>query len=228
MIDAIIVPQGAEYRAVKNGLNKLQIQSPLLISIPIGTKQISTVLSNNNFWQFQPKTVLIAGLCGSLSSRYSVGDAVLYQTCYSQQTTAKIATNRKLNRFIIERLTLQTNRNQLFLTEGITSDRLIAKIEEKRQLAQKFLAHVVDMESFAYLKLLQQQKIAVSILRIVSDDLDHSLPDLESAISESGAIKPLPMAKAMIKQPIASKHLIAGSLRGLQKLRQVTSDLFRD
>ena len=226
MIDAIIVPQGAEYQAVKKGLNKVSIQSPLLISIPIGIKQIATALSKENFWRFQPKTVLMIGLCGSLSSRYSVGDTVLYQACYSQQTGTKIATDRKLNQLITKQLMLSYSQEQISLAVGITSDRVITKIAEKRQLARDFEVDIVDMESFAYLELLQQQKVAVSVLRIVSDDLNHSLPNLETAISESGNLKPLAIAKAIIKQPLASAHLVNGSLKGLQKLQQVTSNLF--
>lgn len=218
MIDTIIVPQGAEYRAVKQGLNKLKIQQPSIVSIPIGTKQITETLEEQNFWQSPPSQVLMMGLCGSLSSLYAIGDVVLYQNCFNLNRE-KILIEPKLNRLICQKL------NNVSLVSGLTSERIIATITEKQQLAQ-FVAGVVDMESFAYLQFLQQEAIATSILRVVSDDLKHDLPNLESTIDESGNIKAVAMTKAMLKQPIISLKFIRNSLQSLQQLQQVTTNLF--
>lgn len=218
MIDTIIVPQGAEYRAVKQGLNKLKIQQPSIVSIPIGTKQITETLEEQNFWQSPPSQVLMMGLCGSLSSLYAIGDVVLYQNCFNLNQE-KILIEPKLNRLICQKL------NNVSLVSGLTSERIIATITEKQQLAQ-FVAGVVDMESFAYLQFLQQEAIATSILRVVSDDLKHDLPNLESTIDESGNIKAVAMTKAMLKQPIISLKFIRNSLQSLQQLQQVTTNLF--
>ncbi|VEP18439.1 Phosphorylase [Hyella patelloides LEGE 07179] len=227
MIDVIIVPQGAEYQAVKKGLNNLKIPQPLVISIPIGVNQIDKTLTKQKFWQSQPKRVLMMGLCGSLSTQHSVGDAVLYQNCYGQNSQNNIVTNQELNQLINQKLNLEELHLNISWVSGITSDRVIATITQKQQLARKFTANVVDMESFAYLNLLQQNKIAVSILRIVSDDVKYNLPNLEQTISESGNIKPVTMAREMLKQPIASIRFIKSSLQGLKKLQEVTIQLFR-
>lgn len=219
MIDTIIVPQGAEYRAVKQGLNKLKIQQPSIVSIPIGTNQIIETLNNQKFWQTQPKRVLMMGLCGSLSSQYNVGDVVLYQNCFNLNQE-KILIEPKLDRLILQKL------DRVSLVSGLTSDRIITTITEKQQLARSFSASVIDMESFAYLQLLQQKAIALTILRVVSDDVKHDLPNLESTINELGAIQPIAMTKAMLKQPITSLKFIKNSLQSLQKLQQITTDLF--
>lgn len=219
MIDTIIVPQGAEYRAVKQGLNKLKIQQPSIVSIPIGTKQITETLEEQNFWQSPPSQVLMMGLCGSLSSQYAIGDVVLYQNCFNLNRE-KILIEPKLNRLICQKL------NNVSLVSGLTSDRFVATIIEKQQLAQNFVANVVDMESFAYLQFLQQKAIVVSILRVVSDDLKHDLPNLESTIDETGNIKPVAMTKAMLKQPFTSIKFIRNGLQSLQQLQQITTDLF--
>ena len=216
MIDTIIVPQGAEYRAVKQGLNKLKIQQPSIITIPIGTNRIRETLEER-FWQSSPSQVLMMGLCGSLSSQYAVGDVVLYQNCFNL-SREKILIEPKLNRSICQKL------NNVSLVSGITSDRIITTIAEKQQLARNFVADVVDMESFAYVRFLQEA-IAVSILRVVSDDVENNIPNLESTIGELG-IKPIAMTKAMLKQPIVSLKFIKNSLQSLQKLQQVTTNLF--
>lgn len=219
MIDTIIVPQGAEYRAVKQGLNKLKRKQPLIVSIPMGTNRIVETLNIQKFWQSQPKKVVMMGLCGSLSSQYNVGDFVLYQNC-SSLNQEKVATEPKLNQLIRQKL------DRVSLVSGVTSDRIITTIPEKQQLARNFAASVVDMESFAYLQLLQQRAIAVSILRVVSDDLKNNLPNLDQTIDELGNIEPVAMTKAMLKQPIVSLNFIRNSLQSLQKLQQITTDLF--
>jgi hypothetical protein len=225
MIDVIIVPQGAEYKAVTQGFVRLKIVRPLIISIPIGVDCIAETLNRQQFWEIQPKTqpkrVLMMGLCGSLSAQYSVGDVVLYQDCFSQETAENLVTNEELNRVISQEIQQQQNKS-IALVSGIMSDRIIANIAEKKQLAQNFRASVVDMESFAYLKLLQQKGVAVSILRIVSDDLKYNLPNLDKTISDQGKIKPLIMTREMLKKPIASLRFIRSSLQALQKLEEVT------
>ena len=220
MIDTIIVPQGAEYRAVKQGLNKLKRKQPLIVSIPMGTNRIVETLNTQKFWQLQPKRVLIMGLCGSLSSQYNVGDFVLYQNC-SSLNRENVATEPKLNQLIMQKL------DRVSLVSGLMSDRIITTITEKQQLTQ-FAASVVDMESFAYLQLLQQKAIAVSILRVVSDDLKNNIPNLDPTIDELGNIESVAMTKAMLKQPIVSLKFIRNSLQSLQKLQQITTDLFAD
>ena len=227
MSDLIIVPQGAEERAVKKGLEKLEIKQPLVISIPIGAKQIEETLKAQKFWQVRPKKVLMMGLCGSLSPQYSVGDAVLYQNSYSKEKAETILTDNQLNQLITTKINNQKLNYTISLVSSFTSDRVISTIKEKQQLAREYQASVVDMESFTYLQFLQQQKIAVSILRIVSDDLKYNIPNLEQTISDRGRIKPLAMTVAMLEQPIASLRFIKNSLQGLKKLQQITSDIFR-
>lgn len=221
MIDLIIVPQGAEYKAVKQGLNQAKNTQPLIISIPIGVNNIQETLNNKGFWQTQPKAVLIMGLAGSLSSLYSVGDAVLYQNCLNQQSKENLLTDYQLNQFIKRKLSYK-----LASVSGITSDRIVTQIIEKQQLAQNFSASAVDMESFAYLNLLQQYQIAVSIIRIISDDLKYNLPNLENTISKEGKINSFLMARKMLVQPQKSFRFIKGSLQGLQTLQKVTQHLF--
>lgn len=225
-IDIIIVPQGAEYQAVKKGLNKLATPQPLIVAIPIGVNQIKANLTYQKFGQFKPKKVLIMGLCGSLSSEYAVGNAVLYQNCYEQTTQKNIATSQNLNQLISKKLLAQNNFNH-YLVSGLTSDRVISTITKKKQLAHHFTTKVVDMESFAYLNLFQQTEIEATVLRVVSDDLKYNLPNLNQAISEQGNIKPVAMTKAMLKQPITSLRFIRASLKGLQKLQQITNTLFQ-
>ena len=225
MIDTIIVPQGAEYRAVKAGLNKLSATRPLVIDIPIGGKNIEQTLASKNFWQPKPQQVLMMGLCGSLSPKFSVGEAILYQNCCIQPQKYQ-ASDRDLNLWLERKIS--SRKTKLPVVSGLTSDRIVTTTEEKRQFAKRFTASVVDMESYYYLKLLQEQNVAVSILRIVSDDVRYDLPNLERAISKEGKIKPWIMFAQAIEKPLASLIFIRGSLKGLQQLKQITTKIFSD
>jgi hypothetical protein len=80
------------------------------------------------------------------------------------------------------------------------------------------------MEGFAVLEVFKE----VAMVRVISDDSHHNLPNIASAISPDGALLPLPLAMGMIRQPIAASRLILGSLRGLRVLENTTKLLFAE
>jgi hypothetical protein len=117
-------------------------------------------------------------------------------------------------------------KEKAYLVKGLTSDRLIHSASEKQHLGQLYNAEVVDMEGIATLAFFQKAGIAVAIVRVISDDIHHDLPNLASAISPDGALLPLPLALGMMRQPVAAIRLIQGSLHGLKVLQNTTKLLF--
>ena len=224
-IDSILVVQGAEYRAIQQGIKKINIATksaniPKIIPIAIGEKNTDKIWENKQFFDnHKPQKVLIMGLCGSLSRQYSIGDIVLYQACIKDNLS--LATDEALT----ETIKHQLNSN-ISLVTALTSDRIINSTKEKESLAKIYPATVVDMEGFAYLQTLQSQGISVAILRVVSDDLHWDLPDLNHAINQNGELQTIPMIRSMLRQPRAAIRLITGSLQSLQVLKQVTERLF--
>ncbi|MBG1267203.1 phosphorylase, partial [Nostoc sp. WHI] len=86
-IDTILVPQGAEYKAVCRGLSGITGSIPTVLPIPVGMKPLLKYLhasQGNEQFLAAKSRVLIMGLCGSLSDRYTVGDIVLYEDCVYQ------------------------------------------------------------------------------------------------------------------------------------------------
>lgn len=208
MVSVILVPQGAEYQAVAQGI-RTQINPPEVIPIPAGAAAIE-----NLDRAFDASDVLVMGLCGSLSPQFEIGTIALYRACVSLsgqvQECDRALTNRLQNQF------------QVSPVLGLMSDRVICSVTEKRSLGESYKAAVVDMEGFAIL-----ERRSVAMLRVVSDDLSGDLPDLSTVIDSDGKIQALPMAIAMIKRPIAAGRLIRGSLSGLRKLRELASELSR-
>jgi nucleoside phosphorylase len=211
----ILVPQGAEYNAVCLGV-KSWSSAPLVLPIPVGMKPLTQYLENN-FSQL-PSQVLIMGLCGSLSAKYEVGDVVLYESCvYGGEVV-------ECDRIFTSQLSSHL-KPTVSLVKGLTSETVVYSTLEKRHLAETYSAEVVDMEGFAAINFLNKKGIAVALLRVVSDDAQHNIPNLNSAIDAKGNLQFLPLAKEMISQPIAAFHLIKGSLKALKILQKITSQL---
>ena len=223
-IDRILVVQGAEYRSVQQGIKKTKLTDklgkiPSIIPIPMGEKDAEKIWQNQEFMAHsQPRQVLIMGLCGSLSPQYSVGDIVLYQACIKDNLS--VATDETLTAAIKQQLN-----PHIPLVTALTCDRVITSTSQKKSLARNYAATVVDMEGFTYLQTLQSQGVSVAILRIVSDDIHHNLPDINYAIDQNGQIATLPLLISMLRKPLAAIRLIKGSLQGLQILQQVAGKL---
>ncbi len=225
-IQAILVPQGAEYKAVCQGLNCAGVPPPPVLPIPVGPKPLTQYLERSQkTGQLCHKQlrVLLMGLCGSLTSNYSIGDIVLYKSCVyqtDQPTPLSHLCDLELTSLIERKLKIT------YSVKALTSDRLIWSATEKRQLGQQYATDVVDMEGFAALEVLSQAGVAVAMVRVISDDCYHDLPDLTAALSPDGFLRPLPLAIRMLQQPLAATRLIQGSLRGVRVLQEVTTHLF--
>ncbi|PSF35684.1 phosphorylase [Aphanothece hegewaldii CCALA 016] len=216
--DIIFVPQGSEYRAVCRVIRK-QNSDISIVSIPMGYRASSLYfqqwLQSSNFMAKPPRQVILMGLAGSLSPQYRVGQIVLYQQCGKLENNQ--VTWRDCNYLpVLEKANL---------VKGWTSDRIICSTIEKQHLYQTYGVEVVDMEGFSILEALQPMGINVAILRVISDDAQHNLPNLEGTISLDGQLQPIPLAVKMLQQPIASLKLIQGSLVGLKVLEQVAREI---
>jgi nucleoside phosphorylase len=221
LFNTIVVPQGAEYQAVCRGLAKANIDHIKVIAIPIGVKHITQVLANYAQEINSSAKVLILGLCGSLADTHAVGDLVLVRSCEDLSHNL-IDLDAELTAAIQQQLTI----DQSNLVAALTSDRMINQAREKLILAQQYSATIVEMEGYGYVKELQRQGLAVAMMRVVSDDLRGDLPDLNQSIDSQGNLQTLPLAIALIKQPIAAIRLIRGSLTGLTALEAITAKLF--
>jgi nucleoside phosphorylase len=169
-------------------------------------------------------SVLLVGLCGSLTSRLCVGDRILYQSCIDGRVSQSVP---PLGCDVSLLKTLQECLNPSVIeVTGLMCDRMVHLAAQKATLAQRFNAEVVDMEGYAFLAALQATDIAVGMLRVVSDDAQHDVPDLAAAMTETGELNPLALASSMIRQPRRAMRLIQGSLTGLKQLEGAIAQLF--
>ncbi|MEI6380422.1 MAG: phosphorylase [Cyanobacteriota bacterium ELA615] len=204
----ILVPQGREYQAVLKGIKGSSIE---VIPIPIGKACIDVLKKNN----IQQESILLMGVAGSLSAQLQVGDVVGYQSCFLYQNQQGVLA-KKLTcaNFFADTITS---------VQGLTSDLLIATSERKQKLSK--YAQVVDMESYYVLELFPTKSIKV--LRVISDNFQQNLPDLNCAIKSDGKIDSLALALAMLREPQASAHLIYGSIKALSKLEALAGEIIK-
>lgn len=225
LIQTILVPQGAEHRAVCRGLRGIA-DPPTVFATPAGAAIAPYLRSLQTTGCLdKAQQVLIMGLGGGLTSKLAIGDAVLY----SNSRTPALRTPYPVPYACDRNLTAQLQSLlDVPIVQGVTSDRVIATIHDKRQLANQFNVDVVDMESAAALDILNAIGVSTAILRVVSDDCDHTIPDLSNAFNAEGSLQPAALAIALLRQPIAATHLIRGSLYGLKSLQELTKQLFAE
>ncbi|HIK46374.1 MAG TPA: phosphorylase [Leptolyngbyaceae cyanobacterium M65_K2018_010] len=222
-IRTLLVPQGAEYRAVCRGLRAAGGQGvalPQVIPIPIGIEPVTRRLGPLNL---ERGGCLLLGLGGGLDPALRVGDGVLGQSCWVVNTGTVAAVLPPPSPSLITWMQPRLPKS-LRLGRVVTSDRLLSTPAAKQALHRLTEADVVDMESSAVLAALAPRPVA--ILRVISDGWDQALPDLTPALTAEGHLHPWPLAWSLIRQPRAATHLIRGARLGLQRLQALTRQLF--
>lgn len=241
-VDFILVPHGAEYRAVCQGLACAGTPRPVkVISIPVGPQPVTTFLDTwerpRSYSRTRPLRIVIMGLCGSLSPSIKLGDWVLPRLCVAHLPHSRELLIPKCQQFsstfsqeLGKKLNLNTDRVTL-LPESpdnpilLTSDRAICTAADKRSLGQLFQADVIDMEGAAILAALSSFDVEIAMLRVVSDDCQTDLPDLNAALKPDGSLSAFPLAIGMLRHPGRALSLIRGSLRALQELECLTREV---
>jgi hypothetical protein len=219
-IQLILVPAGAEYRAVTRSLKQ---SDPQVVAIPAGPAAAGKFVENwllENEKKFSPSDVLLMGLGGSLSDQHGVGDALMLEKVWDGSGGEEVREcDRALTHQISAQLAISTG-------VGVSCDRVISTVEEKDRLRRRYAADLVDMESSAVLEIFAASRQKIAVLRVISDDAHHSLPNLSNAFSPGGSIRPLPLALSFARHPVAALRLIRGSLKALKRLETLTVELF--
>ena len=201
----IVVPQGAEFKAIMDGLNKSQSKSILpVLAIPAGSA-VKAFLEQESDRFGGVTLVIVLGLCGALTDDAVVGQIGCYETCC----------DRSGNEYQCDRLDIGY---EFASWNAVMTDRVITKATDKQLLNAETNCDVVDMESVWILEFMQQRGIRVSVVRVASDAVVGDLPDLSQVFDLNGALKPMALAQAFVMRPIAALRLIRGSILGLRQL----------
>jgi Phosphorylase superfamily len=216
--DALVVPQGAEFKAVQRGLARSGCTLPI-IPIAIGpgptAARLAAAIASGQLRSGM--RVLALGLAGGLGP-VAVGDRVIYGSCAWEGGQGDF--DEQGNAWLRGRLTGGT------IGEAWSSDRLVGTAEFKRSLWVQTGATCVDMETSALWEVLDSAGLSLAVVRVISDDAMTNLPDLDGTVDGDGNLRPLALAGAFLRKPIGAAALIQGSLRGLARLEETVIELF--
>ena len=199
-IRTILVPQGAEYRAVRKGCDRAQA-AVSVVPLPLGQaagKRLEGWLAKYKL--FSDSGYLLVGLGGGLSPDLKVGEAILCETIQGPEQTEPIRFAPHLNEWIRTRLP------GIEMANALGCDRIIVLAAEKQAL--------------------QSQGKQLAMVRVISDDCRDDLPDIARAMQPDGGLNPFTLATCFMGQPIGAGRLIAGSLKGLRSLEKLVYSLF--
>jgi hypothetical protein len=221
----ILVPQGAEYQAVVGAIKNIP-HPPVILAIPVGKLAVTKYLYDwrQNNPDFSPTGIILMGLGGSLSAEFGLGQAVSLESCLNYQNyqaDQEQQSDRILTNWVQEKLGKNIRRVQ-----GLSSDRVITDATEKQELGKSFNRQVVEMEGWAVLSFFKELGIPATIIRVISDEVSQSLPDLSKIYNSQGKLDAIALSFALGKKPIAGYKLIVGSLKSLKILNQITRKLF--
>ncbi len=161
---------------------------------------------------------VVVGLCGFLDPALAVGEAALYGSIRSvaggslaidPDALAELAAALPAARRV----------------RAVESSALAASPRAKADLALRFGAQAVDMESFALVERLQRAGVVAGVVRVGSDRSADELPDLTAAVDAEGNLDPWKAARAMFRRPAAGLRLARNALRALAELERTVERL---
>ncbi len=143
---------------------------------------------------YRPKVVLSAGFGGALSEDLKVGDVVLATEVVGADGAVWPTTWPG-------DLPAGDWQPPLRRARVLTSPHLVATAEEKRTLAEKSGAAVVDMEAAAVAASCRRRGVPFGCVRAISDDCHTPLSPRLLACLDGGRVAPLSLLKAVATSP---------------------------
>ncbi|HTC92352.1 MAG TPA: hypothetical protein VK699_02735 [Terriglobales bacterium] len=162
------VVRGWGQREIEYGGRKLRFyesEKAVLVCGGIGA-QAANIAAQAALICYRPQGMLSAGVAGSLSSNLNAGEAFLVSAvidAVSGKTYAALLGTRRL----------------------VTAGKILGP-EEKRELAQRYSAHAVDMEAAAVAEVAAQAGLPFYAAKAISDQLDFPMPPMDRFVDASG------------------------------------------
>jgi hypothetical protein len=99
-----------------------------------------------------------------------------------------------------------------------TSSAIVSSVSEKRRLGQVLNASVVEMESAALFEVALERNLPCAGLRVVLDEMSHSLVELEGLLDSEGHFLPGARRKLLMASPQTALRLARAERKAAQVL----------
>lgn len=203
------VPAGAAWQGTVSG------RQVYLFQCGIGSESPARVLANC-LNSFPVDKLLICGLSGSLNPDLKTGETFSCERVYWQASGEILNCSWRLDSNNLP------SPAPLLLT---CSSPLITK-EEKQAAAQATGAWLVDMESFALVKLAHELHLPVGVLRSVCDDFQTSLPaEVSALLKADGNLNVKSLLCSFIKRPSMIHELLSMQKQSRAALNALSQSL---
>lgn len=166
------------------------------------------------------RDVLIVGISGALSPEISFGDTVICPEMVAE-TGAPAPCDGDLTDRLAEHFA--GSKTTFHRGPGVTTNRVICSTAEKRRLYETYGGLTVDMESHAILAAAREFGLRVGVLRVVSDDARHDLPEMNAAFDADFNVRYVKMIAALVSSPIDSARF----LKNLRPAGRALGNAFR-
>ncbi len=206
--DTIVVPRGAEARAVMRGW---PTPRPDVLVIPAGAAAGPFIAEGVPLGR-----VLVLGLCGALDPSLAVGDAVVYTRIVEGPVAA--AVDAQLSSACADALGRP-------LVVAATVDRVVGDVAGKVAIRASTGAAVIDMEAASLAAALTGRGARVVMVRVVSDAAQTELPDLRGVYAPDGALRPLRLTAALLRWPRRGASFVRNALHALRSLQATATVL---
>jgi nucleoside phosphorylase len=161
-------------------------------------------------------TALVLGVCGALDPGLRVGDAVVY---------ARVVDGAETIELDPQFAAACAGACNCRMLDAAAVTYVVGDVAAKLALREATGAAVIDMEAASLARAFHRRGVSVAMVRIVSDDAAHELPDLRDVYDGNGALKPVAMAAALLRTPGRSVRFIANVLQALRALRATAARL---
>ena len=183
----------------------------VLVRTGIG-KQRAKEATSQLIEKFQPEVIISLGYAGALTEGMNVGDLLITKTIISSESDSpslEIEGPENLKWLELAKMIAPPNNAKLKVGRLLTVDQVVHTPKAKKELANRFQAEAVEMETFDIFLLARQNNITFFSLRGISDAVNHELIDSSSFLSKDGEISKLKASYYVLTHPSSIKKALA-------------------
>lgn len=142
--------------------------------------------------------VIHFGLSGALVAGLKTADLILAQQIINEKNEVAKSDSQLFNHAleILQKNNIPHQTSNLF-----TSSTVLETPEHKKEMAEKFKAHMVDMESYPYAKACELANLPYLAIRAIWDPIDWDLSAFKSPIKLNGDINIIGITESLVKSP---------------------------
>ena len=153
-----------------------------------------------------PKQVIVVGTAGALRPDFQLGDILIPVSVQSEQGVVHDVAPLRIEGIPF----VPTQRERLSRASRlIESSEVVSSVEAKKELNRSSDADAVDMESFTVVDLCNALGRDASVVRFISDTLDHNLPPESSTLlNQQGNPRFVHIMGAILRRPMLFNELL--------------------